>query len=511
VEHSNLRATDGTLSTTLVEDIMSLVQAMTNILYSYLMEQTSLSSKRPFLTKLCGEGFTNCFINGIKHIVCTLEHNQRHRSTSMLPLQLQLEDICATMSDYMSLSESLEKFLSHSVIDMIVELQRVEYSYQSQPMDSEASIQSLHRPCSDLVALYSQDAAKLSEYVSILWLRDMQINSTISTDFFTASWENDWTNNELCRSMIQFVDNYIQRSRKYLLGSQFDTRSDSFNENRNANLYLFQKVVTSSARATICFYTRCLINNKAERIARNKKAKRNYFQNPKRALRRMYDDIRIINRYFLKQCDDYVAMQRIVVNELSILELLYECLLCCNNEHSESTTTLLPSQSSLESFIVVVHKRCTNGNALITRYLIGDLYMLMTSASSTSRLRFGYPQQKVREQKINSIEIAFQHLQPDLLLVSSCIKEMHDQRCVDGTSSKHNQMYGGNVNWPNAIDGMLHNIYEDRMTHGILPVLCNSFCLPSYTDDDHDDNNPRDAIAELFIHPIRTITRKLNR
>ena len=396
------------------------------------------------------------------------------------------------------------------------------------------------------------------------------------TDFFTPSWENEWTNNELCRNMIQlYIHKHLMQCQKYLVGTtpsnarinenMVDNSEDELrHQDRNTTkLYLFHKVIINTVRATICLYIRCLIQNKADPIALERKDNYNgsttstvtnvgssrnqhlyYFQNPKRALRRMYDDIRILQKYFIKQfCRDHVTLQRIIIDEFSTLELLHECLLCCCNEHiqvvsnSNITTTNPPTttastSSSLESFIVVIHKRCTNGNALITRYLVGDLYVLMSPPSlSKPRFRFLHyinninnsSSNKMYRQRITSIQNALQQLQPDLLLVTSRMKELNDQQLSEHCIPKSRNSKNSDTDTVSSFHHLnckLQSLYEDRMTQGILPVLCHSLCLlPHFdsTDDNgdeceyYDGTNPQEMIAELFIHPIRTITRTLRR
>jgi hypothetical protein len=210
-------------------------------------------------------------------------------------------------------------------------------------------------------------------------------------------------------------------------------------------------------------------------------------------------------------------------------------LLCCCNEHLQvSNSSMAPttttsstsssSSSSLESFIVVIHKRCTNGNALMTRYLVGDLYVLMSPPSlSKPRFRFLHhinnSNNEMYQQRITSIQNALQQLQPDLLLVTSRMKELNDQQISEhvpkGTNYKNSDAYI--VSSFLQLNCMLQSLYEERMTQGILPVLCHSLCiLPHFRDDDdevedYDSTNPKEVIAELFIHPIRTITRTLRR
>lgn len=570
---------DGTVSTSLVEDIMSLVNAMATALHTYLLDRDDKQrkdNKKEPESKLPGKNrlpmTTNekvhMFLRGIQHIISTLEHNQTERSRQMMLWYTKddvMEHMCATMNDSIRLSESIESFIANTIPQMIYALQQ-ELGHdrrirarakvvksRNDTTDKSASTDeayiSLQQSTNDLITLYSNHAVLLSEQISMFLVRNIKIQSSITTDFFTPSWENEWTDNELCRAMIEhYIHKYLLQCQQYLVGTHQYTESsthDSENsaelrqqDRNNTRVYHFHKVITNTARATICLYIRCLIQNKADPMAlKDNRPNLGYFQNPDRALRRMYDDIRILKKYFLKQfCQNHVTLQRIIVDEFATLELLYECLLCCWNEHlsvstvsntttspTTTTTAVTSPTSSLESFIVVIHKRCTNGNAMTTRYLVGDLFVLMSppTLSSKSRFRFLHPSNKnsaIYQERITAIQKALQQLQPDLLLVTSHMKELNDQQ-ISGlvpNCTNHQRSDADTVSSYHHVNCMLQSLYEERMTNGILPLLCHSLCLPHFDSADNDDElydgtNPTELIADLFIHPIRTITRTLRR
>ena len=627
IYHSRL---DGTVSTSLVEDILSLVHAMATVLHTYLIDMDETEKKKKKNKKDKNKNKTKndaaskspeehkihmstndkvqMFISGIQHILSTLEHNQCERSKQMVSWYNTnettnvIETICAAMNDSIRISESIEIFISdtipimiqtllqeqqplhHTNVNVIIESRNdttnrnpsttstTTTTHAIRPAATDESYTTLQQSTNDLITLFSNHAVLLSEQISMFLVRNIKINSTIMTDFFSPSWENEWTSNELCRTMIQlYIHKYLLQCQQYLVGTNrsnhnmdrgdFENSEDEWRhqDRDSSRIYLFHKVITNTVRATICLYIRCLIQNKADPIALQRKDNYNatgtsrnshqdssyYFQNPQRALRRMYDDIRIMQKYFIRQfCPDHLTLQRIIIDEFSTLELLHECLLCCCNEHvsnanisaaatttSSPTTTWVSSpSSSLESFIVVIHKRCTNGNAIITRYLVGDLYVLMSPPSlSKPRFRFLHHIQNkhnnnnaMYQQRITSIQNALQQLQPDLLLVTSRMKELKDQQISEHVpnSINYKSSDANAVSSFHQLNCMLQNLYEERMTQGILPVLCHSLCVLPYfdsndsdIDDDeyYDGTNPKEMIAELFIHPIRTITRTLRR
>ena len=123
------------------------------------------------------------------------------------------------------------------------------------------------------------------------------------------------------------------------------------------------------------------------------------FQNKRRSLLRMKEDISTLQQFFRDKTkcltktsndDDNVefhtdkmkdtissssTLVRIVSNELWILEVIYECISTtaeANPTKKASSHDIVDNSmddllSSLESFIVVLHKR-TGGNALVTRF-----------------------------------------------------------------------------------------------------------------------------------------------
>jgi hypothetical protein len=444
------------------------------------------------------------FVDGIKHVFVTLDKNQRRRSAWCLSLN-DLEDACATVNDFVRISEAMERFVLNSLPKMV---QKLHLLPKNGDGDSSCdSMIDLQECGMSLVTLYSQDAVVVAEHISVLLIRDIQRNTTIASDFFSIPWETEWTNNDVCRSMIHIVNTYLLQCELYLLGKESG-------DYRNTNSYLYHKVVISTVRSVVCFYVRCLIRNKAELIVlRNGGGvERNiYFKSPKRALRRIYDDIRILQKFFAAMSNDSVTLQRIVVDDLSILELVYECLLCCHSEKNESLKSRhSPSSSSLESFIVVIHKRCSNGNPMITKYFVGDLYFLMSSALSDRGL-FGFRHQLQRE-RVNSIRRALDQLQPDLQLVSNGMREMQEAYKVDerNITCKKQRASDETLMTFNRFDSMLRTIYEDRMTQGILPPFCTAFCLP-YANDEDDDKDARAIIAEVLSFPIRKLAGKFKR
>jgi hypothetical protein len=184
-------------------------------------------------------------------------------------------------------------------------------------------------------------------------LRHISKNTTLTDDFFRSQLETDYTSNEVACALIDcYNDNLVLIQRNL------------------ENDFLYQKVLIVCAKSMVCFYVRCLISNH------------------QRALLRLKDNIKMMTGYFHEKVGKTNStLLRIIANELWILEVIHECLQSAtstadnsfdgtsSNNYLDSSSS--PSSSSIESFIVVIHKR-TGGNTMVTRTLTEFLYEVMT-------------------------------------------------------------------------------------------------------------------------------------
>ena len=214
---------------------------------------------------------------------------------------------------------------------------------------------------------------------------------------------------------------------------------------------------------------------------------------------------------------------------MSILETIHECLqttLIDENNNNNNvgtmdgcTESLSSSSSSLESFIVVLHKR-TGANTMVTRFFMSDLWLLSNSQMNQRGI----------------IRKTVDNLKNDLQLVTTNMMMISDQQQSTTTAGTRCNYQTRNVLSPlrqrpirNAndtmtailvvvpkLDEMLRNLYEDRMAQGILP-LCWTTCLPSTSsrggviiaanDDDEDDNS--NDIDIVLARKIQNFTKQI--
>lgn len=406
LDHHKCRSDAGILTTSLVEDVCTLLQTESTILHNLLTEH-----------KLSGLQRTHYLHQGIRHLLVELQNTQMNHKLMFLT---NLQDTCSFANDCFRMSERLELFM--------------------QPFQKGAAIQAEGQATMDL---FAQDAVAAAERTQLFIMREIQ-QTTIPSDFFSKSWEVDWTSNEIAERTIQIFETHLLRIQRFLM-----------------NDFLYHKAIIMAARAVTCFYIRCLVT-KADSVSRRRRNRERFhlpgekqpFKSYSRALRRLSDDIRLMMDYFRQKVNG-TTIYRIIANDMYILELIRECL--------SSTDT-----DSLESFIVVIHKR-TGADLLVTRFFVGDVWMLMNQTK---------PKRSVIRETMDT-------LQPDLQMVTSGLKEIGVKTDCEVTFVR--------------LDDMLKVMYEDRVAQGILPACW--ACLPKIEGLEGDET--------VVIQPIRKMTRKV--
>lgn len=244
------------------------------------------------------------------------------------------------------------------------------------------------------VTACSRTAVQAAERAGSLTMRQLY-RSPWYTEWFRTSWEDSYTDNQVCKEILSMVDEHWNRVQVFL-----------------STDFLRHKALVASVRGLMCCFVRRLVETASERRRR--------FED--RALRRMRDDIALIQGYF----KDLGGDERIMTRELRILDLVFECMSA-------------PDLESLEQFVVVLHKH-TGSDTLVTRCFVGDLWSLMH-----------------HEERLE-VRNTINQLEDDLMMVSR-----HSR--VEDTSMSE----------------LLRSMYEDRLAHEMLPVCYN--CIPKDEDD----------------------------
>lgn len=339
-----------------------------------------------------------------------------------------LEESCAAANDCWRMAEYMEGFLVD--IDERFPILRRYGLWKTIEREGQATANQ-----------FLQDSVSFAERSQQFLMREILHQTTIGSDLFSLAWETDWTDNQVVRRLIGMIDEFLSDIQVYL-----------------ANEFLYRKALITTSKAVTNLYVRCLVS-KADAVTRRRRRREwlpgdtQPFQSHHRALRRISDDISLLRQYFMRQTEN--TMKRIVLDDMYILELVRECL------GAEDV-------DSVEAFIVVVHKH-TGADLLVTRFFVGDLWMLMN-------------EEKPRRSHVRH---AIQTLQPDLQMVTTGMKEIGQRE-----EKKDDLSFI-------SLDDMLRVLYEDRVAQGVLPACWS--CLPKV-----------EAIDEMIaIKPIRSITRKV--
>ena len=428
-EHTCYKSIDGTLTTSLAEDVISLIETQRSVLWDYLNEAELVGS----------DVGHEIFQEGTMFVMSCLKESQvRNR----LVFLTTIEDACAAANDFFRMSERIENFVrelyqNHFLLSAVASVKQ-----SRQAPEFETEITPLQQLGDSLVDLFSQDAVYGAERAQVFILRTVQEQTSIPSDLFSTAWELDWTHNEVANKLVKVFSDCLVYVRRFL-----------------SNDYLYHKSLIISARAMVCFYIRCLVQ-KAEAVSWSwHRPGAKPFQCTHRALIRMMDDMCAMTDFFEEEAKGNQALMRMIRTEFGTLEVIYECLKAADDP------------ASLESFIVVIHKR-TGADALVTRHLVADLCLLARQDIHKDR---------------KGLKHTLEQLQPDLHMVTT---RMKDHRPASKTDKEISFV---------RLDEMLKVLYEDRIAQGLLPVCWT--CLPKDVVQDSDES--------VLAGRIRSLTRNV--
>lgn len=466
--------TTGTLTTSLAEDVFFVLDMQKQVLHGFLVATKLLQSETFAGNRLLVQGLT-LLVCQVQSAQRRYKHEHVHRS---------LEDMCSAANDFFRMSLLAEDFTANLLKTFPCLDNCNDDDDEQGVMNTRIHIVQLETMLADLVVRFTQDAVYAAEQAHVFIFRNAvrAPASSMEQDLFSDAWLNDWTHNQVALSLVRACNDYLTDCQRYL-GATTDSVNDNDNKDDDDCNFLYNKAVIVTVKAVVCFYVRCLIE-KADSVTRRRKNKERLFtlnqaackgerlpfQNRKKALIRMRDDITVLQDFFRDKVSSVtsasssstVALDRIVTAEIFVLELIHECL--------EQAT----DSASLEAFIVVIHKR-TGADALVTRYLVGDLWLLAGMADDQSS--------RGKRQLNQTLDL----LEPDLRMVSNGMKERAS------FTAKHSS----DVSFV-CLGDMLRIMYEDRIAQGVLP-LCWPF-LPKVVNA-----NGNVVVAEK----IRSLTRNI--
>lgn len=317
---------DGTLTTTIDEDVVALLTIQRRVLHDYADSQELTQEERHAL-----------FRSGLTGMFQALQNaHQSHLIDS-------LEGTCASANDFFALADRVE--------ELIVEfLESYPFLAATQADGGAEATPPLRELGSEVVTLYSRAAVEAAEYTAT-YAQGRLDAPLLMADFFSPAWENELTHNEVARGLVKPFRDDMADVEKYL-----------------CDYFLYKKAVLAATKCIVCFYIRCLVDKAARERHERRKPSRllkgnavEAFGNRERALLRMRGDTLIFREHLLNKLREHSRTWWAIVDQLTVLELSYE---------------LIRSQDrdSFKVFATELQNLLCDKN--ISRQYIEDLYVL---------------------------------------------------------------------------------------------------------------------------------------
>ncbi|KAL3916844.1 MAG: hypothetical protein SGILL_004993, partial [Bacillariaceae sp.] len=404
---------DGSLSTSLPEDVFTLVDTQITLLNEYL-ESSNLTNTDT------GDAIA---VDALMNVFRILSVKQGHYRDAFFR---DFGSCIAAANDFLRMSEKTE--------ELIADIRQNRYyshlsweATEAKEMLSEWDISTgmVEQEASNLIDLFQKDAVIAAQRSSIYMIHAVQMSSDIPSQLFSYAWEEELTYNQVAKAMVRTYVEYLDSLQQLLAAD-----------------YLYHKIVTALVRSTVCFYIQCFVvkADKARRRLQShtKKNKLKYsFVCPQRAVMRMSHDMKIFEEFFLNLAEGNVTLKRIVSNELSIFKVVVLELM--------SYATGQSGTDSLHEFVVVVHKR-TGADPDVTRHFLSDIYVLLGSKK-------------------------------EYLAVEHQVRGMKDEleRMTERVEEKRTAGVLGDKTTETTfrLDKMLRTVYEDRIAHEKLSLCGN--------------------------------------
>jgi len=410
--HSINRSTiNGILSTSLPEDIFTLIDAQLTLLDEYLGSANLINTDTGNVI----------IMDALLSIFRTLYCKQIHYGHKSLFSQ-DLDSFVARTNDYWRMAEKSEH--------MVHDLSKLRYPYllwnntsTKSKKKKENSLSELDRKTnlveqkgSNLIDLFTSHTIQASQRTAIYIIKAIH-QCDIPLELFSRHWEEYLTNNEVTKYIVRVYGDYLSDMKQSL-----ETE------------YLYDKVVCTLIRCTVCFYIKSFIL-KADRIrhfVRRRKSNRidrEHFINPKRAIFRMHGDIELFEKFFQSMSEGRTTLKKIIINEFSVLNALF--LECLSYAAGQSCS------NSLEEFIIVVHKR-TGADSDVTRCFLSDIFISMSTRNDH-----------------HSVEGTIRKMRADLDKIKESMEMEHNKTSSIQATKEESSYF--------QLDEMLKSIYEDQI------------------------------------------------
>ncbi len=221
---------DGSISTTLAEDVFTLVHAQLALLDEYLVS-SDLS-----MTDTGDAVFADALLSILRIIFC----KQMHYGRTSLFLR-DIETCIARANDYWKMGEKVDAMMQRISEKHYHRLTLKHDKSDSTLAEWDFASDLVRQEASKLMDKMNSDAVEASNRVAIFIIRAIE-QLDIPRELFSRHWEEDLTSNEVAKYIVRVYTNFLTDIKDVLV-------SDC----------LYHKVLITLARCTICFYLKCFI------------------------------------------------------------------------------------------------------------------------------------------------------------------------------------------------------------------------------------------------------------
>eukprot|EP00593_Proboscia_inermis_P002877 CAMPEP_0171297640 /NCGR_PEP_ID=MMETSP0816-20121228/6384_1 /TAXON_ID=420281 /ORGANISM="Proboscia inermis, Strain CCAP1064/1" /LENGTH=569 /DNA_ID=CAMNT_0011772059 /DNA_START=1 /DNA_END=1710 /DNA_ORIENTATION=+ len=266
-EHTQNQTNEGQLTSSLCEDVFTLVSVQLRTLREHL----SPSSEALVMA------------------VCLIFSNLKRIQIQSRDMFLKdLETCCTAANDFTRMNEKCEEFLS--------EMQR-ETNFGQDTADT------LEESASDLMSLYGADAVYAVQKLHVYVFEP--IHEAIEEELFGQEWETTLTHNELAMTLIKTIEDFLENDLQLFLDG-----------------FLVRKAVDGLVTASVNFYVRCLL----QKSDQHNSHRMGCFGDNALALDRYMGDVKLMREFFegLGEKLHMRTLDRLVEKEFAILYAIHE-------------------------------------------------------------------------------------------------------------------------------------------------------------------------------------------
>ena len=321
-DHPIYCSREGRLTTSLGAELFTLFDMLMSILHEYLTAGSLVNTD-------AGDAI---IVDVLEFLLLNLKYKQTHFRDRCLQ---DLESCCAASNDFFRMTETAEE----AVTKVLERYQLRENRLKAKSM--------LRKKSRELISLYSSDAVYAAQIAHMFVFAP--ICDSIEQELFGVAWEENFTQNEVAKSIVRTIDDFFGDIEVFLL-----------------NDFIAKKCADALVSATCVFYVRCLLL-KARQQKDWRHKKNTAFVDPQRAVMRIKGDIRLMKEFFLGIAKRMPALTRVVEQEFSFLSAVFECLMIGSG---------LSKAGDIRDFVFVLHKITKNID--VTRNLVSDLYVLVS-------------------------------------------------------------------------------------------------------------------------------------